>query len=147
MVEIRKWIFFAVLSFFCVQLLAQSDGQWGVCEFATLSDLNAYDPSGGNWNCKRAFVQATDAHYQWDGSNWMREETISPRIFYPPAIAIDVSSTGTSLTLDLHQAYINQYGTPAIKSAGAPTTVSTYAEDELPAELAAIEVTKPGSRK
>ncbi len=55
----------------------------------------------------------------------------SSRIFYPPALVIDASSTGTSLTLDLHQQYINLFGSPAVASSGAPSVIPTYAETEL----------------
>ncbi|MBT8189035.1 MAG: hypothetical protein KJO29_01300, partial [Bacteroidia bacterium] len=52
-------------------------------------------------------------------------------IFYPPSVPIDVSATGTGLTLDLHQEYINQYGSPAVSSTGAPAAVPTYVESDL----------------
>jgi hypothetical protein len=55
----------------------------------------------------------------------------SSRIFYPPAMVINVSSTGNGRTLDLHQQYVNLYGTPAVVSSGAPSAIPTYAQDEL----------------
>lgn len=298
--------------------LAQSTGQWGICEFATTTTLNAYDPSSSNWDCKFAYCQANNLHYYWDGSAWVEmalynvytnngsltgERTItlngnklhfdgtrditieasgelgigttdpdgplhifestgtapsgsdgslilehgntggtssivfkskvnigsdygyisytddgsgngsstenslleigtendgtgtyqddiaimpsgslgigttspaarldvdggtvkfsdygsgsnsgtptytlavdadgdiietntdkSSKIFYPPAIAIDASSTGTSLILDLHQEYVNRFGSPAVVSSSAPTAIPYYAETEL----------------
>ena len=55
----------------------------------------------------------------------------SSKIFYPPALVIDVSTTGNGRTLDLHQEYVNLYGTPAVVSSGAPTAIPNYGETEL----------------
>ncbi|RUA19163.1 MAG: hypothetical protein DSY83_00860, partial [Flavobacteriia bacterium] len=52
------------------------------------------------------------------------------RIFYPPSIAIDASTNGT-FNLDLYQEYIDQYGSPAVGSTGAPATIPTYSRSEL----------------
>ncbi|MEP2059431.1 MAG: collagen-like protein, partial [Maribacter litoralis] len=54
-----------------------------------------------------------------------------PDIFYPPSIEVDVATTGTGRTIDLHAEYLAQYGTPAVVSAGAPTAIPTYANNEL----------------
>lgn len=53
------------------------------------------------------------------------------RIFYPPSIAIDASTNGTALTIDLYAQYIAQYGTPVASSAGAPAAIPTYTPTEL----------------
>lgn len=53
------------------------------------------------------------------------------RIFYPPSVAIDASTTGTGRTLNLYNEYIAQFGTPAVSSTGAPTVIPTYAASEL----------------
>ncbi|MCO5725517.1 hypothetical protein, partial [Robiginitalea marina] len=53
------------------------------------------------------------------------------RIFYPPSIAIDASTNGTGLTVDLYAQYLAQFGTPAVASAGAPAAVPTYAATDL----------------
>jgi hypothetical protein len=53
------------------------------------------------------------------------------RIFYPPSIAINASSNGTGLTVNLYAQYTAQYGTPAVASTGAPAAVPTYAANEL----------------
>ena len=55
----------------------------------------------------------------------------SSKIFYPPAIVIDASATGTGFTLNLHKKYMDLYATPAIVSSGAPTAIPYYAKDEL----------------
>ncbi|WP_405383414.1 beta strand repeat-containing protein [Maribacter sp. LLG6340-A2] len=54
-----------------------------------------------------------------------------PNIFYPPSIAVDVATTGTGRTIDLHAEYLSQYGTPSVASAGAPAAIPTYANNEL----------------
>ncbi|SIR04897.1 beta strand repeat-containing protein, partial [Maribacter ulvicola] len=54
-----------------------------------------------------------------------------PDIFYPPSIAVDVSSTGNNRTINLHAEYLAQYGTPEVRSAGAPAAIPTYANTEL----------------
>jgi hypothetical protein len=53
------------------------------------------------------------------------------RIFYPPSIAIDASTNGAGLTVDLYAQYLAQFGTPAVASAGAPAAVPTYAAADL----------------
>ncbi|TXJ99377.1 hypothetical protein FQ019_18440 [Flagellimonas aequoris] len=55
----------------------------------------------------------------------------SARIFYPPSIAIDASSNGTGLTVNLYSQYVAQYGTPAVASTGAPAALPTYAATDL----------------
>ncbi|MEP3445626.1 MAG: hypothetical protein ABJN61_17285 [Flavobacteriaceae bacterium] len=57
------------------------------------------------------------------------------RIFYPPSISIDASTTGTQV-IDLYAQYIAQYGTPMVRSDDggpdeAPAAIPTYADDEL----------------
>ncbi|WP_282113704.1 hypothetical protein [Maribacter stanieri] len=54
-----------------------------------------------------------------------------PDIFYPPSIEVDVATTGTGRTIDLHAEYLSQYGTPSVVSAGAPAAIPTYANTEL----------------
>ncbi len=50
--------------------LAQSSGQWGICEFETEVALNNYDPGSDPWACKIAFVSGTGSHFSWDGNSW-----------------------------------------------------------------------------
>lgn len=198
----------------------QSAGQWGICEFSTLSQLTAFSPGADDWACKIAYVNATHDHYEWDGSNWNQISTLniyeanssltadrtlnlgdysltfsglknihispdgylgigtitpdarldveggsvrfsdygsgdesgtptyqlavdadgdlievntakSAGIFYPPAIALDASSTDTELTLDLHQEYQDRFGSPSVASSGAPSAIPSYGETEL----------------
>ena len=62
---------------------------------------------------------------------------ISSKVFYPPAIVIDVSTvSGNTATpgdesIDLHQEYITRFATPSVKSPSAPTAIPTYAEGDL----------------
>lgn len=53
------------------------------------------------------------------------------RWFYPPAVIIDASDMATGEVLDLHQEYIDQFGTPEVSSDGAASSIPTYGEDEL----------------
>lgn len=53
------------------------------------------------------------------------------RVFYPPSIAIDVSTNGTGLSINLYTQYTAQYATPNVASTGAPATIPTYAANEL----------------
>jgi hypothetical protein len=52
------------------------------------------------------------------------------RIFYPPSITVDASTTGIK-NIDLYQEYLDQFGTPTAGSAGAPAAVPTYGRTEL----------------
>lgn len=62
-------LIFSILS--SLAALGQASGGWGTCEFTTVAAMNAYDPSGSNFSCKKVYVQATDEHYQWDGASWV----------------------------------------------------------------------------
>ncbi|MAU16846.1 MAG: hypothetical protein CMH46_15060, partial [Muricauda sp.] len=53
------------------------------------------------------------------------------RIFYPPSIAIDASTNGTGRTINLYSQYLAQYGSPSVRSAGAPAAIPTYSATEL----------------
>lgn len=53
------------------------------------------------------------------------------RVFYPPSITIDASSTGTGFTKNLYSEYTNQYTSPQVSSPGAPTAIPTYASTDL----------------
>ena len=53
------------------------------------------------------------------------------RWFYAPPVTIDVSSTTVDDTLDLHQEYVDQFGSPSIVSTGAPSSIPYYDETEL----------------
>ncbi len=57
------------------------------------------------------------------------------RIFYPPSIAINASTTGTGRTVNLYEEYENQFTltnlATSASSIGAPGTIPTYTADEL----------------
>ncbi|MEL4308065.1 hypothetical protein, partial [Joostella sp. CR20] len=54
------------------------------------------------------------------------------KVFYPPSIAIDASTPSTEIkTLDLYQQYKDQFATPAVSSAGAPSLIPTYSKSDL----------------
>lgn len=59
--------------------------------------------------------------------------SVSGRIFYPPSIAIDASTTGNNRTIDLYQQYLDQYdgsGSNYTASTGAPA-IPTYGPTDL----------------
>ena len=62
-----------------------------------------------------------------DRSNTAR----SARIFYPPAIVIDVSSITTGESIDLWQEYQNRFGAPLLSSPSSAGSIPTYARGEL----------------
>lgn len=55
------------------------------------------------------------------------------RVFYPPSIEIDASTTGAKPDIDLYQEYLDQFqAIPAnMRSTGAPADIPTYNRDEL----------------
>lgn len=57
--------------------------------------------------------------------------TKASRIFYPPSIAIDASTTGSGRTINLYTQYTTQFNSPAVGSTSAPATIPTYNADEL----------------
>ncbi len=52
------------------------------------------------------------------------------RVFYPPSIAIDVSTLGPD-SVNLYTQYTTQFATPAVKNPLAPAVIPTYAANEL----------------
>ncbi len=73
---------FLVLFLYTGLLQAQTPtGGWGNCEFATVATMDAFDPSGSTYTCKKAYVTATDEHYRWDGSAWVLERADVENIY------------------------------------------------------------------
>ncbi|CAM1346594.1 hypothetical protein [Tenacibaculum crassostreae] len=76
-------------------------------------------------------------YYIYDGTEWnMIAPTKAARVFYPPSIAIDASSTGTGRTINLYSSYFSQFNGPLIRSDigganEAPASIPTYAANEL----------------
>ncbi|WP_051554765.1 hypothetical protein [Maribacter antarcticus] len=68
----------------------------------------------------------------------------SGRIFYPPSIAIDASVTG-SFTVDLYQAYYDQFASPVVSSEAVPIPVYTKGELYYYVTEADIDVFGDGS--
>ena len=61
-------------------------------------------------------------------------------VFYPPATPVNITTTGTGFTLDLHQEYVNLYGTPAVSSPSAGS-LPTFAENELDYHVLSFDTT------
>lgn len=80
-----------------------------------------------------AFSTDESIFYYYNGTSWSSLSSVpnSAKIFYPPSVAIDASTTGTGRTLNLYNEYINQFGTPAVVSSGAPSSIPTYSASEL----------------
>ncbi len=55
----------------------------------------------------------------------------SSKIFYPPAIVIDVSAVVSGQSIDLYQEYLDRFGAPLLASPSAPSTIPTYQRNEL----------------
>ena len=80
-----------------------------------------------------AFSTDENIFYYYNGTSWLSLSSVptSAKIFYPPSVAIDASTTGSGRTLNLYSEYINQFGTPAVSSTGAPSSIPTYSSSEL----------------
>jgi len=114
-----------------IQTLSSSDGS------VTIT------PSGINYNLSvpiidgsETIVEATpDTDISVTGAGTSANPYViantRPDIFYPPSIEVDVATTGTNRTIDLHAEYLAQYGSPAVVSTGAPIAIPTYANNEL----------------
>jgi hypothetical protein len=96
----------------------------------TTAEITALSPS-----TQGIVAYSTDEKifYYYDGTSWLslRPTLDSAKIFYPPSVAIDASTTGTGRTLNLYSEYISQFGSPAVVSSGAPTSIPTYAASDL----------------
>lgn len=84
---------FLILLFDIETTFGQSTGGWGICEFATKVDMDAFNPSSSNLNCKKVFVQATNEHYSWDGTSWVLDNA---NIYNTS----DTLSAGRTVTMD-----------------------------------------------
>jgi len=81
---------------------SQAVGGWGNCEFATVATMNAFDPSTNAYDCKKVFVQATNEHYHWDGTQWVIDSE-GPNIYNTDGTLTEdrtMTMDGHSLTID-----------------------------------------------
>ena len=96
----------------------------------TTAEITALTPSA-----QGIIAYSTDEKifYYYDGTSWLslRSPLNSAKIFYPPSVAIDASTTGTGRTINLYNEYVSQFGSPAVVSSGAPSSIPTYAANEL----------------
>ncbi len=81
--------------------------------------------------------------YYYNGTTWLSLSTVpnSAKIFYPPSVAIDASTTGTGRTLNLYDEYKTQFEMPAAKSDSAPALIPIYAANELYFYVTAYDTT------
>ncbi|WP_171017347.1 hypothetical protein, partial [Maribacter sp. ACAM166] len=112
-----------------IQTIASVDGSVIVTPSGINYDLSVVAADGS----ETVVTAGTDISVTGDGSLTTPYviANVRPDIFYPPSIAVDVSTTGTGRTIDLHAEYLDQYGTPDVVSAGAPAAIPTYANNEL----------------
>lgn len=61
--------------------------------------------------------------YYNDGTKWVRLYLGYNNWFYMPSVPFNTSVTLTGQTENLYNLYVSQFGTPAVKSAGAPDAV------------------------
>ena len=96
----------------------------------TTAEITALTPSA-----QGIIAYSTDEKifYYYDGTSWLslRSPLNSAKIFYPPSVAIDASTTGTGRTINLYNEYVSQFGSPAVVSTGAPSSIPIYAANEL----------------
>ena len=96
----------------------------------TTAEITALSPS-----TQGIVAYSTDEKifYYYDGTSWLslRSPLNSAKIFYPPSVAIDASTTGTGRTINLYNEYVSQFGSPSVVSTGAPSSIPTYAANEL----------------
>lgn len=65
--------------------------------------------------------------YVWNGEKWVKTEIPQPlNFFYMPSVVINTQTTGTNFTLNLHDKYLQQFRTPAVRSDQAPTQIPFY---------------------
>jgi len=55
----------------------------------------------------------------------------SGTFFYPPSVALDVSTKNSTKTYDLYALYKREFTSPSLRSSGAPASIKTYAKTEL----------------
>jgi hypothetical protein len=101
---------------------ARLDVEGGQVRFSDYGDNDTYtDTPGAN------YLLGVDANGDVVQSNTAR----SARIFYPPAIVIDVSTISTGESIDLWQEYQNRFGSPLLSSPSAAGAIPTYSREEL----------------
>ncbi len=107
----------------------QTSGGWGICEFTTVVAMNGFDPSGSNFTCKKAFVQATDEHYRWDGTAWVLESSGSNDNIYTVDGTLEEDRTVTMDGNDLTFTGTNDVVIESSGEVGIGTTTPAYELD------------------
>ena len=104
----------------------ESDGDTGI---GTITPTARLDVDGDARIRNLPTADDTDQLVTADANGNLRKVNSlrASKVFYPPSIEIDASSTGT-FTIDLYAQYIAQFGSPVVSSAG---TIPTYAANEL----------------
>ncbi|NJB70640.1 hypothetical protein GGR42_001102 [Saonia flava] len=104
-------------------------------ETVNLSSVNTDDQTAGEVNLVTAVDTDGDAANETtvEGAVQAMAPIVSKaaRIFYPPSIAVDASTTGTGRILNLYTEYTTQFGTPMVSSNLAPAAIPTYTNTEL----------------
>ena len=78
-------------------------------------------------------VDAAEYHLAVDAQGDVIETNTvkASKIFYPPAIVIDVSTITTGESIDLWQEYVDRFGTPLLASPSSAGAIPTYGRAEL----------------
>ena len=101
---------------------AKLDVEGGQVRFSDYGDNDNFtDTPGAN------YLLGVDSNGDVVQSNTAR----SARIFYPPAIVLDVSTITSGESIDLWQEYQNRFGAPLLSSPSSAGSIPTYGRGEL----------------
>ncbi|MFK7810759.1 MAG: hypothetical protein AB8F74_23325, partial [Saprospiraceae bacterium] len=118
-----------IISFFSAfGLMAQANGGWGNCEFTTVATMNAFDPSTSNFACKKAYVQATDDHYYWDGSTWIQitDDQNASEVPFTPTGTISATNVQDAIEEAASESLDNIYNTDGTLTGNRSLTQSNF---------------------
>ena len=122
------------------QLVLKNDGNVGVGTAAPAAKLDVdngsvrfSDYGVGAYAETLPAVDAAEYHLAVDAQGDVIETNTvkASKIFYPPAIVIDVSTVTTGESIDLYQEYVDRFGSPLLASPSSAGAIPTYGRAEL----------------
>ncbi|WP_242661210.1 collagen-like triple helix repeat-containing protein [Flavobacterium johnsoniae] len=108
------------------RMIITGEGNIGIGTDAPLEKLDIHDGNVSIRTINLNAGSAADKIVVADADGVLKTvNAVMPKFFYMPSIVFNVSTITAGLTKDLHQEYVNQFGTPQVSSSGASGSIPT----------------------